>query len=86
MNCISQLKRNFPRRRVIARSVDDIWGADLVEMQQFSKWNKGYRYLIMLIDCFSKFGWIAPIKNKTGESIAEAFEKIFKEGRIPKYL
>ena len=55
-------------------------------MQQFSKWNKSYRYLLMLIDCFSKFGWIVPIKNKTGESVAEAFEKIFKEGRIPKYL
>ena len=80
------VKINFPRRRVIARSVDDIWGADLVEMQQFSKWNKGYRYLLMLIDCFSKFGWIVPIKNKTVKSVAEAFEKIFKEGRIPKYL
>ena len=55
-------------------------------MQQFSKCNKGYQYLLMLIDYFSKFDWIVPTKNKTGELVAEAFEKIFKEGRIPKYL
>ena len=38
------MKRNFTRRRVIVNHVDEIWCSDLVEMQQFSKWNKGYRY------------------------------------------
>ena len=80
------VKKKFPRRRVIAKSIDEIWGADLVEMQQFSKWNKGYKYLLMVIDIFSKFGWIIPLKNKTGETVAHAFEKTFKLGRIPKYL
>ena len=55
-------------------------------MQQFSKWNKGYRYLLMIIDIFSKFGWIIPLKNKTGESVAQAFKKIFKQARYPKLL
>ena len=36
------IKRNFTRRRVIANGIDKIWCSDLVEMQQFSKWNKGY--------------------------------------------
>ena len=35
-------------------------------MKKFSKWNKGYRYLLMVIDVFSKFGWIVPLKDKTG--------------------
>ena len=49
-------------------------------MQQFSKWNKGYRYLLMVLDLFSKYGWIVPLKDKKGETVTEAFKTIFKEG------
>ena len=80
------IKRNFTRRRVIVNNIDEIWCSDLVEMQQFSKWNKGYRYLLMVLDVFSKYGWIVPLKDKKGETVAEAFKKIFKEGRKPQYL
>ena len=80
------IKRNFTPRRVIANHIDEIWCSDLVEMQQFSKWNKGYRYLLMVLDVFSKYGWIVPLKDKKGETVAEAFKKIFKEGRKPQYL
>ena len=55
-------------------------------MQQFSKWNKGYRYLLTVLDVFSKYGWIVPLKDKKGETITEAFKLIFKEGRKPQYL
>ena len=40
----------------------------------------------MVIDIFSKYGWIVPLKDKKGESVAEAFKTIFKEGRKPQYL
>ena len=36
-------------------------------MQQFSQWNKGYRYLLMVFDLFSKYGWIVPLKAKKGK-------------------
>ena len=55
-------------------------------MQQFSKWNKGYRYLLMVLDVFSKYGWIVPLKDKKGETVTEAFKTILKEGRKPQYL
>ena len=55
-------------------------------MQQFSKWNKGYRYLLMVLDAFSKYGWIVPLKDKKGESVTEAFKSIIREGRKPEYL
>ena len=55
-------------------------------MQQFSKWNKGYKYLLMVIDVFSKYGWIVPLKDKRGETVMMSYKTIFKEGRIPKYL
>ena len=80
------IKRNFARRRVIVNHIDEIWCSDLVEMQQFSKWNKGYRYLLMVLDVFSKYGWIVPLKDKKGETVAEAFKTILKEGRKPQYL
>ena len=80
------IKRKFTRRRVIVNHIDEIWAADLVEMQQFSKWNKGYKYLLMVIDVFSKYGWIVPLKNKQGENVKEAFKSIFKNGRKPEYL
>ena len=40
----------------------------------------------MVIDVFSKYGWIVPLKDKKGESVTEAFKTIFKEGRKPQYL
>ena len=80
------IRRNFPRRRVVVKHIDDTWCSDLVEMQKFSKWNKGYRYLLMVLDVFSKYGWIVPLKDKKGECVAAAFTSILSEGRKPKRL
>jgi len=68
---------------VIVNDIDDTWSADLVDMQAFSKYNKGVKYLLTVIDIFSKYAWVIPLKNKTGESVTEAFEKIILEGRLP---
>ena len=80
------ITRKFTKRRVFVKGVDEIWAADLVEMGKFSDWNKGIKYLLMVIDVFSKFGWIEPLKDKKGETVAAAFEKIFKLGRKPRLL
>ena len=40
------ITRNFQKRLVVSNGIDDIWAADLVEMQKFSKWNKGIKYLL----------------------------------------
>ena len=55
-------------------------------MGKFSKWNNGVRYLLMVIDVFSKFGWIEPLKNKKGETVVKAFKNILKTGRKPQNL
>ena len=55
-------------------------------MQEFRKWNKGYKYLLLVIDVFSKYGWIVPLKNKQEDTVTEAFQSIFKDGRKPEYL
>ena len=67
------IKRTFTRRRVIVNGIDEAWCSDLIEMQKFSRWNAGYRYLLMVLDVFSKYGWIVPLKDKKGETVMNAF-------------
>jgi len=47
-------------------------------MQKLSKWNKGYKYLWMILDIFSKYGWIIPLKTKTGSEVSKAFQILLK--------
>ena len=48
-------------------------------MQLLSKFNKGFRFLLCIIDIYSKYTWVIPLKDKKGVSIADAFQKILKE-------
>ena len=81
------VKRNFARRHVLVNEIDDVWGADLVEMQEWKTVNKGYRYMLTVIDCFSKFAWSIPLKDKTGLVVLDAFKKIIKESdRQPNFI
>ena len=80
------ITRNFSKRSVVSKGIDAIWAADLVEMQKFSKWNKGIKYLLMVIDVFSKYGWIRGLKDKKTETVSIAFDDIFKSKRKPQML
>ena len=80
-------RKNYPRRRVIIKGIDDLWQADLAEFQTYASENKGYKFILVVIDCFSKFVWTLPIKNKSGEEVTGAITKIFSRGdRIPANL
>lgn len=89
-NVINEIHRsariNFPRRHVILKDIDDLWQADLMDMQSTSKENKDNRYILIVIDSFSKFAWAVGLKNKTKETVAEAFKSILNQGRHPKNL
>ena len=56
--------KNFKRRKVYSCLKDIIWGVDLADMQLISKRNKGIRYLLCIIDLFSRYSWVIPLKNK----------------------
>ena len=79
------VRKHFPKRYVFVRRTADIFGADLVDMRSLSKQNKGFKYILMVEDVFSKYGWAEPLKFKTGASVKVALEKIFKE-QIPKKI
>ena len=71
--------RKFKKRKVYSVYKDNIWGADLVDMQLISKFNKGFRFSLWFIDIFSKYAWVVPLKDKKGVCIVNAFQKILKQ-------
>jgi transposase InsO family protein len=77
------IRHRFKTRRVIVSGIDDQWQADLVEMRNNK--DRGYNYILTVIDVFSKFAWAVPIKRKTGDEIASAFRELFKQ-RKPRKL
>ena len=65
-------------------SIDEIWAADLIDMEAFSKDNNEIKYLLTVIEIFSKFVWIVPLKRKTWQEFANTFSSILKERRPSK--
>ena len=71
--------RKFEKRKVYSTFKDNIWGVNLADMQLLSKYNKGIRFLLCVIDIFSKYAWVVPLKDKKGISIVKAFQIILKQ-------
>ena len=69
----------FFKRTVYLGFKDNIWGANLADMQLINKFNEGFRFLLCVIDIFSKYAWVVPLKDKKGIIITNAFQKILKE-------
>ena len=78
MNFINQLLENL-KKKVYSTFKDNIWGVDLADMQLLSKYNKAIRFLLCVIDIFSKYAWVVPLKDKKGISIVKAFQIILKQ-------
>lgn len=69
-------RKNFERRKYSIRGIADTIQADLIDMQQFKGNNRGYRYILIAIDVFSKRAYAQPLKDKTAKSTINAMEKI----------
>lgn len=67
----------FKRRCYNLTNIDDLWQIDLIDFQSLSRKNRGYKFILAVIDCFSKYSWCIPLKNKTSGEVTRAFEKIF---------
>lgn len=67
----------FQRNYYNITNIDDLWEMDLIDMQKYSRNNKGFKYILAVIDCFSKFAWCVAIKRKTPEEIMRGFDEIF---------
>ena len=80
------VKRKFQQGRVIVAGIDDQFDADLASLVFYADDNDGYKYLLVVIDIFSHYAWVQPLKNKTAPQIVKAFDEILSGGHIPKCL
>ncbi len=71
-------RRHYSRNPTIVGGIDKQWQADLADMSSLAKDNDGFRYLLTVVDCFSKFGWAIPIRRKDSAALVEAFTFLFK--------
>ena len=70
--------RKFDKRKVLSAFIHHIWGADLADMQLISIFNKEFWFLLCVIEIYSKYAWVIPLKDKKGDTITNAFQKNFK--------
>ena len=71
--------RKLKKRKMYSTFKDNIWSADLANMQLINKCNKEFRFLLFVINIFSKYACVVPLKDKKGVSIVNAFQKILKQ-------
>ena len=70
-------KKNYPTNKTNVYNIDDIWSLDILDLKDYGpENNRGYRYVLVVIDNFSKYGWTIPLKNKNAQTIKNSFENI----------
>ena len=71
-------KKNYATNKTDVYHIDEIWSLDTLDLKDYgAKNNRGYRYVLVVIENFSKFGWTIPLKNKNAQTIKDSFENIF---------
>ena len=72
-----QRRKRFPRNKYIVNNIDDLWQVDLAVFNNLAPYNDGYKYLLVVIDVFSKYSWVRILRRKTGKEVNKALESIF---------
>ena len=70
-------KKNYNTNKTNVYYIDDIWSLDILDLKDYGpENNRGYRYVLVTIDNFSKYGWTIPLKNKNAITLKDSFENI----------
>lgn len=81
------VQHKFPRNKYVLSNLNELWQADLSDLQSYSEYNDGYRYILCVIDVFSKYAFVRPMKNKKSTTVKECFASIFSEAKAtPRHL
>jgi hypothetical protein len=78
------VRKRFPKNPYNINNLMDVWECDLVDVLALSKFNDNFKYLLTVIDVFSKFLHIVPLKSKSGPTVTSTFKSIFKDNRYSK--
>ena len=63
-------KKTYATNKTNVYHIDDVWSLDILDLKDYGPENsRGYRYVLVVIDNFSKFGWTIPLKNKNAQTI-----------------
>jgi len=76
------LRKPFPRNPYTVNNIEDVWEIDISDLTSLKKYNNNYRYLLQVIDEFSKYLHSVSLRTKTGKEVAAALQSIFRD---PKY-
>ena len=80
-------KRKYPTNKTDVYQIDDIWSLDILDLKDYDpKNNRGYRYVLVITDIFSKFGWTISLENSNGIMIKDSFEKILVSSKKPNLI
>lgn len=80
-----QQRKRFKRRPIIALYKDELHQSDLADMSKYKKYNRGMRYILVVIDTLSRYLYAVPIKSKRPQDVKRAFVKIFRQA-TPRHL
>jgi hypothetical protein len=79
-------RKRFPRRKIYSRGIDYLWQGDLADVSHLAEHNNGFKFLLTVIDVFSKFTYVRALRKKDSKSVIQAFDSIFADGRQPMKL
>ncbi|XP_044588799.1 uncharacterized protein LOC123267980 [Cotesia glomerata] len=79
-------RKKYPRRHVDIRGLDETWQADLVDMSAYASTNNKHKFILTIIDIFSKFSWAVSSKTKNAQDVSNAMKSVLKQRRVPKNL
>ena len=81
-------KKNYSTNKTDVYHIDDIWSLDVLDLKDYGpENNRGYRYVLVIIDNFSKYGWTVPLKNKNAQTIKNSFENfLIRSKRFPNLI
>ena len=77
------LRRKFKRNRIVPTQCDAQWDMDLADVSNLEKYNDGIKFLLVVIDLFSRYLWVQPLKGKTHQDILKGLQDILRQGRKP---
>lgn len=79
-------RRGMRRRRVVVQGIDYQWEADLADVQNLAEYNDNVKFLLVIVDVFSRFLWVRPLKDRKAKSVIEAFKDLLQGPRRPKAI
>ena len=70
-------RRRFKTLPTLVFKINEQFVMDLVDLQKLAKYNKGYKFLLTVIDVLSKFAWVEPLKSKSATAMVEALQRLW---------